>query len=335
MPNIIIRPGWYIPEREATPESVYRNRRRFLRQMSLSGAGLALGFLAGCSDRSGVDDDVGKPAVAASDTGASTNAAYAKGYPYPRNPEFNPKLRISEEKYAEGYNNFYEFSTSKTRVRWLTGKFTTTPWDVEIGGLVNKPMKLSMGEILSSFPLEERVYRFRCVEAWSMVVPWTGFPLSKLLAKVEPKPEAKFVKFTTFFRPEQAPGFTELANYPWPYTEGLRIDEAMNPLVLVTTGIYGKPLPKQNGAPIRMVVPWKYGYKSIKSVVKIELVTTQPKTLWETLAPDEYPFESNVNPEVPHPRWSQATERVVDTGNRVNTQLYNGYGDYVAKLYKT
>jgi sulfoxide reductase catalytic subunit YedY len=297
--------------------------------MGFSGAGLAFGLLAGCSEQAVVS----REAVAAPVT-TNSGGASAKGYPYPRNPEFNPaKTRISEEEYAEGYNNFYEFSTSKTRVKRLTGKFKISPWTVEIGGLVDKPMKLSVDEIVGSMPLEERVYRFRCVEAWSMVVPWTGFPLSKLLEKVGPKSDAKFVKFTSFFRPDEAPGFTELANYPWPYTEGLRMDEAMNPLTLVTTGLYGKPLQKQNGAPIRMVVPWKYGYKSIKSIVKIELVRTQPKTLWETLAPDEYPFESNVNPKVPHPRWSQATERVVDTGNRANTQLYNGYGDYVAKLY--
>ena len=180
--------------------------------------------------------------------------------------------------------------------------------------------------------LEERVYRFRCVEAWAMIVPWTGFPLSKLLELVKPTAEAKFVRFETFYRPTQAPGFAD-TNYPWPYTEGLRLEEAMNPLALLATGIYGKPLPKQHGAPIRLVVPWKYGYKSIKSIVKIDLVAKQPATLWETLLPSEYPFESNVDPAVPHPRWSQATERLIDSGDRVRTQPYNGYGSYVAKLY--
>jgi methionine sulfoxide reductase catalytic subunit len=166
-----------------------------------------------------------------------------------------------------------------------------------------------------------------------MIVPWTGFQFSAILDKVKPLPEAKFVRFVTFNRPDQAPGMSD-TSYPWPYTEGLRLDEAMNPLTLLATGIYGKPLPKQHGAPLRMVVPWKYGYKSIKSIVRIELVAKQPATLWETLAPNEYPFESNVNPNVPHPRWSQATERVIDTDNRIKTLLYNGYGDYVAKLYK-
>ena len=165
-----------------------------------------------------------------------------------------------------------------------------------------------------------------------MIVPWTGFPLSKLIEKVKPKAEARFLRFVTFLRPEQASGQRD-QSYPWPYTEGLRLDEAMNPLTLVATGIYGKPLPKQHGAPIRIVVPWKYGYKSIKSIVKIEFVAAQPSTLWESLAPHEYPFESNVNPAVPHPRWSQATERMIDTGIRVRTQPYNGYGNYVAKLY--
>ena len=331
MPNIIKRPGWYIPEKLVTPEKAYRNRRAFLRQMSLAGVGLMAGMGAACSRAE-------EEFLSASGAGAGTEvekatSAVRKGYPFPRNPEFDPKWRITGEDYATGYNNFYEFTTSKTRVKRLTGKFVISPWEVEIGGLCNKPMKISVDELVSSMPMEERVYRFRCVEAWSMIVPWTGFPLRKLLEKVEPKSEAKFVKFQTFYRPDQAPGFEDLESYPWPYTEGLWMDEAMNPLTLVTTGMYGKPLPKQNGAPIRMVIPWKYGYKSIKSVVKIELVAKQPPTLWETPAPDEYPFESNVNPNVDHPRWSQATERIVDTGNRAKTLMYNGYGDYVAKLY--
>ncbi len=313
MPNVILRRSWSLSERDVTPESVYRNRREFLRAMGFAGAGL-LAMGAGAAE----------PAA---------GGAAPKGYPFARNSQFNPDWKLTGENYATTYNNFYEFTTSKTRVKDLVGRFVTQPWTVEIGGLVEKPMKLTVDEIMASMPLEERIYRFRCVEAWAMVVPWTGFPLSKLLEKVTPKAEAKFVKFTTFMRPEQAPGFRQMPGYPWPYTEGLRMDEAMNPLTLVATGIYGKPLPKQNGAPIRMVVPWKYGYKSIKSIEKIELVEKQPATLWETLAPEEYPFESNVNPKVPHPRWSQATERMIDTGNRVNTQLYNGYGEFVAKLY--
>ena len=321
MPNITIRPGWHIPGSRVTPENVYHRRRGFLRQMGFAGIGAVLAGFAG---------------NALGTFGAETNAEPAppKGFPYPRNNQFDlPKMRLTDEEVATSYNNFYEFSTTKTRVKRLTGRFTTSPWEVEIGGLVEKPGKLDVEDIARQFTLEERVYRFRCVEAWSMVVPWTGFPLSKLIERVAPKPQAKFVKFTTFLRPDQAPGFSELSTYPWPYTEGLRMDEAMHPLTLVATGMYGKPLPKQNGAPIRMIVPWKYGYKSIKSIVRIEFVPEQPKTLWETLGPDEYPFESNVNPRVPHPRWSQATERVVDSGARVNTLPYNGYGDYVARLY--
>jgi len=315
MSNVILRRRWSLPERDVTPESVYRNRREFLKAMGFAGAGLlAMTASAGAAE-------------------AAPGGAAPKGYPFARNSQFSPDWKLTGENYATTYNNFYEFTTSKTRVKDLVGRFVTEPWTVDIGGLVEKPLKLTVDEIVASMPMEERIYRFRCVEAWAMVVPWTGFPLSKLLEKVVPKAEAKFVKFTTFMRPEQAPGFRQLPGYPWPYTEGLRMDEAMNPLTLVTTGIYGKPLPKQNGAPIRMVVPWKYGYKSIKSIDKIELVDKQPATLWETLAPEEYPFESNVNPKVPHPRWSQATERMIDTGNRVNTQLYNGYGEFVAKLY--
>jgi sulfoxide reductase catalytic subunit YedY len=177
------------------------------------------------------------------------------------------------------------------------------------------------------------VYRFRCVEAWSMVVPWTGFPLSKLIVKAKPKSEAKFVRFFTVNRPNEALGMAKLRGYPWPYFDGLRMDEAMHPLALIATGIYGKPLPKQHGAPLRLVVPWKYGFKSVKSIVKIEFVEKQPTSFWETLGPDEYPFEANVNPKVPHPRWSQAFERVIDTGDRVRTLPLNGYGDQVGKLY--
>ena len=202
----------------------------------------------------------------------------------------------------------------------------------EITGLVDKPLTIDAQELIEMFPLEERVYRLRCVEAWAIIVPWTGFPLSKLIEKAAPRPEAKFIRCETFSRPEQA-GMRRLREYPWPYSEGLRMDEAMNLLTMLVCGVYGKPLPKQHGAPVRLIVPWKYGYKSIKSIVKIEFVAEQPKTFWETLAADEYPFESNVNPKVPHPRWSQAVERMIDTGDRVKTQLYNGYGNYVAKLY--
>ena len=326
MANIIIRPNWQIAERLATPESVFLNRRLFLRQLGFASLGLLATPLTGCA----------KDDAAAANTSSTTNSAApltASGtFPAPRNPEFNPAWALSNERAAGHYNNFYEFTLSKDVYRYVD-KFLTAPWPIQIGGLVEKPMTIDALELVQMFGLEERVYRLRCVEAWAMVVPWTGFPFSKLIEKVAPKPDAKFIRFETFHRPKQAPGVSRVPEYPWPYFEGLRLDEALNPLTLTATGIYGKPLPKQHGAPIRLVVPWKYGYKSIKSIVKIEFVSKQPKTFWETLQAEEYPFESNVNPAVPHPRWSQATERMIDTGDRIKTQMFNGYGKYVASLY--
>jgi methionine sulfoxide reductase catalytic subunit len=317
MANIILRPDWHIPEKFVTPESVFRNRRQFLKE---------LGFLGGAA--------LLARAMEAADAGG--NSASAKKYPFPRNKEFDPaNVKLTDEREAGTWNNFYEFSTGKREVHKLTGKFVTEPWPVDVGGLCEKPFKVDVKELIETMPMEERVYRFRCVEAWSMTVPWTGFPLSKLIEKAQPKSDAKFVRFVTATRRDEMPGIGMLPNYPWPYTEGLRMDEAMNPLTMVVTGIYGKPLPKQHGAPIRIIVPWKYGYKSIKSVEKIEFVAKQPATLWETLAPDEYPFESNVNPNVPHPRWSQATEWILGNQSlRVRTKMFNGYGDYVGKMYK-
>ena len=320
MSNIIRRPGWHLPESLVTPESYFRNRRLFLKQVGLAGLGIAGSSLAACSRAA----EKPQPEAAVSS---------AKGFfPAKRNDEFKAMWSLTDEKVAGSYNNFYEFSLGKEVTRF-TRDFVTSPWPIQISGLVDKPLTIDAQELISTIPLEERVYRLRCVEAWAMVVPWTGFPLSKLIEKVSPKADAKFIRFETFNRPEQAPGMRRVPNYPWPYFEGLRMDEALNPLTMVVTGIYGKPLPKQHGAPIRLVVPWKYGYKSIKSIVKMEFIATQPKTFWETLQAEEYPFESNVNPSIPHPRWSQATERLIDTGDRVKTQLYNGYGNYVAKLY--
>ena len=328
MVNIIQRHDWSIPERLITPEMVFRQRRFFLKQLGLAGAGMLSLPLIGCGK-----DEPPKVAQSAASSIPTPTTTSAKKYPAPRNAEFNPGWRLTDENTAGSYNNFYEFSLIKDKVRTLVGKFVTAPWPIEITGLVDKPMIIDAQELADGMTLEERVYRFRCVEAWAMIVPWTGFPFTKLIEKVSPKASAKFVRFETFNRPEQAPGMTRHSDYPWPYFEGLRMAEAMHPLTFVATGIYGKPLPKQHGAPIRMVVPWKYGYKSIKSIVKIEFVSQQPTTFWETLAPEEYPFESNVNPAVPHPRWSQATEQMIDTGDRVRTKPYNGYGDLVAKLY--
>ncbi len=324
MANVILRPDWAIPERDVTPESAYHNRRAFLKQLGYSGTGVLAATLAGCSKSD--------PASLTPDPVAQD--VYGKGYPHARNPDFDPGWTLTDEQTAATYNNFYEFTTVKDQVHRLAKALTIAPWPIEIGGDIETPYTVDAQELIDSMPLEERIYRFRCVEAWAMVVPWTGFPLYKLIEKLDVWPEAKFLRFETFNRPSEARGMSDLS-YPWPYFEGLTLAEAMHPLTFVATGIYGKPLPKQHGAPLRLVVPWKYGYKSIKSIVRIEFLDKQPTTFWERLSPVEYPFESNVNPAVPHPRWSQATERMIDTGNRVKTQLYNGYADAVASLYTT
>ena len=244
---------------------------------------------------------------------------------------------VTPEKLALTYNNFYEFSLDKDGVHGAVDNFKIEPWSVEVAGLCEKPKKWTVAEMTDLFKLEERVYRFRCVEAWSMVLPWTGFELRKLVEYSKPKKSARFVKFTTFNDKKMAPNIGTLPNYPWPYTEGLTIEEAQNPLALMGVGLYGKPLAKQNGAPIRLVVPWKYGFKSIKSVVRIEFVEARPSTLWNQLAPSEYGFYANVNPGVDHPRWTQKSERVIDGKlftRRQDTLLFNGYEKEVAGLYK-
>jgi sulfoxide reductase catalytic subunit YedY len=327
MPSIRRR-GWEIPDREVTSEAVFWNRRHVLQAMGFTGLGLAAGLRPG-------------PASAAAKNGKAIPGLQEKPpvpdlYPAKRNPKFNLDLPLSDEYAASTYNNFYEFSDSKDA--WPLGeKFVTHPWTVEVSGLVKKPRTWDVEEILRKVPLEERVYRFRCVEAWSMVVPWTGIPLAAFVKLVDPLPSAKFIRFTTFMRPDQAPGQKPsfFGRLPWPYTEGLTVGEATNELAMLVTGMYGHPTPKQNGAPFRLIAPWKYGYKNIKSIVKMEFITDQPATFWNTLVPHEYDFWSNVNPKVPHPRWSQATERLVDTGERKPTLLYNGYAEFVAHLYKS
>ncbi len=233
------------------------------------------------------------------------------------------------------YNNYYEFGFDKSEPAALSGGLKTSPWSIVIDGLVDKPGTYDIADVIKDQPLEERIYRFRCVEAWAMVVPWQGFELAGLLAKIGVQPSARFVAFETLVRPEEMPGqksdFIE-----WPYREGLRLDEAMNPLTILATGLYGEPMPNQNGAPIRLVVPWKYGFKSIKSIVRISLTAEQPKTTWNMLQPGEYGFYANVNPEVDHPRWSQASERPIGGGlfaGRVDSVKFNGYGEQVASLY--
>jgi methionine sulfoxide reductase catalytic subunit len=303
---IKIPKGWEIPEREATPEGIYLNRRQIL---------LGAGFLS---------------------VQTLLRAATESTVPYPahRNPEFVLDRTITAEQAATGYNNFYEFhGTDKEAVKNLVGKFVTRPWTVEVTGLVKKPQTLDVDNLERSMPLEERLYRHRCVEAWAMAVPWTGFPFSEIVKLAEPKPEAKFVRFISAKKDKEMPGLPSQPWYPWPYFEGLRMDEAMNPLAFVVTGLYGKRLPRQNGAPIRMVLPWKYGYKSAKSIVKIEFVKSQPQTFWHQVAADEYGFYSNVNPNKPHPRWSQAVERLIPNMERRQTMMYNGYEKWAAGMY--
>ncbi|HEX9333713.1 MAG TPA: protein-methionine-sulfoxide reductase catalytic subunit MsrP [Anaerolineales bacterium] len=297
---------------EITPHSLYLSRRDFLKAAGIvSGSAL----LAACAPNA---------------TGTNMPEGQASAPPTGKVDEFGDPTNSFED--ITNYNNFYEFSTDKEAVNPLSKDFTTEPWTVEVYGLVNNPKKYAIEDLLKKFPQEERIYRLRCVEAWSMVIPWMGFPLASLLKEVEPTSDAKYVRFETVLRPKEMPG-QESPFYPWPYQEGLRLDEAMNDLAILATGLYGQPLPKPDGAPIRIVVPWKYGFKSIKSIVKIELVTDQPATLWNTTAPNEYGFYSNVNPDRPHPRWSQASERRIGELGRRPTLKFNGYAEQVASLY--
>ena len=258
----------------------------------------------------------------------------------PYRPDSNADLAAEKTPWdaVTTYNNFYEFGTDKSDPARHAHVMTTDPWTVSVGGLVNKPGALHLEDLLSSFDLEERIYRFRCVEAWSMVVPWVGFPLPALLKRFEPKSEGRFVEFKTLYRPSEMRGTRSFSSViDWPYREGLRLDEAMHPLTLLAVGLYGKTLPNQNGAPLRLVVPWKYGFKSIKSIVEINVTAQQPATSWQTLQPQEYGFYANVNPEVDHPRWSQRFERRLPSSifnpNRVATLPFNGYGESVSGLY--
>jgi len=290
---------------EITPHSLYLSRRKFLKT-----AGLVTGsaLLAACA-----------PKITETAVPVKTD-------------EFGDPANSFED--ITHYNNFYEFSENKSAVNKLSENFKSHPWTVEVYGLVNKPKKYSIEELLKKFPQEERIYRLRCVEAWSMVIPWMGFPLASLLKEVEPTSDAKFVRFETLMDTEQFPH--EGAHlYPWPYQEGLRLDEALHNLTILATGLYGLPMPNPNGAPIRLVVPWKYGFKSIKSIVKIELVNKQPGTFWKTINRKEYGFYSNVNPNRSHPRWLQVSERRIGELAHRPTLMFNGYGDQVASLYES
>jgi sulfoxide reductase catalytic subunit YedY len=309
---MVIRTRAEIPSSEITPEAVYVNRRQFIRAAAAASAGAALAGAPG--------SPLGATAL------AQEPLANVRKSPLSANEKWNALEEIT------GYNNFYEFGLDKEDPARHAGRLKVRPWTVKVEGHVAKPGEFAIDDLLTQFPLEERVYRLRCVEAWSMVIPWIGFPLGDLLKRVEPTAKAKYVAFETVFRPAEMPG-QRSASLQWPYVEGLRLDEAMHPLTLLSVGLYGKTLPNQNGAPIRLVVPWKYGFKSIKSVVKIKLVEKQPPTSWNISNAPEYGFYSNVNPQVDHPRWSQARERRIGEFLKRPTLMFNGYGDQVASLY--
>ena len=323
------RPDWQLPASQTTPERAFWQRRRFMKSLLGAGVGLAAASAGACQRSTGMDADLertlGEPLP-----GVRRSSAFADAGRAP-----------TPQRYASSYNNYYEFGGSKNI--WASAQaLPTEPWTVEVAGLVKKPMTYDLDDLTQRFALEERIYRFRCVEAWAMVVPWIGFPMRALMAAVEPTAAANYVRFTSYYDPAVNPGpnFGFARDLPWPYVEGLTIDEMANELAFFAVGIYGRTLPKQHGAPIRMVVPWKYGFKGAKSIVKIEFVAEQPATYWNTLAPNEYKFEANVEPDVPHPRWSQAKERLVGestalfTWEEQPTMIYNGYGKYVAGLYE-
>ena len=313
--------GWEIPESRATPEKVYLNRRALLAGGAVTVAGLAGGayFLT----RGGSSGMVG--------------AARAEGdpsrglYPAARNEKYAVSRPITPEEVNTTYNNFYEFGTDKGIWR-AAESLVTRPWEVRIDGLVEQEFTIGIDDLLKRVSLEERVYRHRCVEAWSMVVPWTGFPLASLVEMAKPLGSAKYLRMETFNNPDMASG-QKAFWYPWPYVEGLTMAEATNELAFIVTGAYGKPVAKSMGAPIRLHLPWKYGFKSVKSIVRFSFVEEQPYNFWQEINSGEYGFWANVNPAFPHPRWSQESERDITTNERIPTEIFNGYGEYVANLY--
>ncbi len=320
MPHIRKNPSWYLPDSAATPESVYTNRRAFLKALGVGGLMLAG---AGCGNAFMAEEDAAAPAI---DDPLP---------PYETNPDYADAGRpLSDIEDVTTFNNFYEFGLRKDEPVENAKDFELDPYRLKIDGLVNNPIELDL-DAVEKLGLEERVYRFRCVEAWGMTVPWLGVPLAKIIEQADPKPEAKFVAFKSFLDPDQAVGQRRYQQYPWPYFEGLRLDEARNELTLAVTGMYGRRLPPQSGTPLRIITPWKYGYKGPKSVVQMTFAANQPPTFWNTAVPSEYKFYSNVDPKVPHPRWSQASEWWLgDRTTRHPTQWYNGYGEQVAHLYE-
>jgi sulfoxide reductase catalytic subunit YedY len=309
--HVIRRRGWEIPERLATPEHLFLNRRAFV-----AGAGAALL----------------SPELAAAQRVSDLPDPTADLYPAKRNETYKLDRPVTDEKINTNYNNFFEFGSSKTIAR-AAEALKLRPWTVKIDGMVEKEQTVGIDDLIRKMPLEERLYRMRCVEAWSMAVPWTGFPLAKLVELAKPLSSAKYLRMETFLDTSVAPGQRQRW-YPWPYVEGLTIAEATNELAFLVTGAYGKPVAKSMGAPIRLAVPWKYGFKSIKSIVRFNFTDQRPKSYWEALQASEYGFWANVNPEIAHPRWSQATEEIIGTNERKPTLLFNGYGEYVAGMYK-
>lgn len=318
------------PSAEITPEALYQRRRDFLKNTALF-AGTAAAMGTGLLRLVGGARATPPPVAAAP---LSLGQPPEAPPPPATSADLGPPLTEDKTPFESitTYNNYYELGLSKSEPAELGHRIRQRPWSIQVEGEVNKPQTLDLETILRWFTLEERVYRMRCVEAWSMVIPWLGFPLGALIKRLEPTSRAKYVAFTTLLDPEQLPG-QKRDVLDWPYVEGLRLDEALHPLSLLAVGLYGKALPGQNGAPIRLVVPWKYGFKGIKSIVKIRFTETQPKTSWNMAAPDEYGFYANVNPKVSHPRWSQATERRIGELKRRPTLPFNGYADQVASLY--
>lgn len=309
-----------IPSSEITPEQIYLSRREFIKGIGLLGASAT--FLAAC----GIN-----PANQLTPTQVATKDGISKTDEPIIESTLETADPLTSNEAITNYNNYYEFTINKEGVARLAKDFKTSPWEIQVGGLVSNPRTFDLDDLMN-FSQQERIYRLRCVEGWSMVIPWIGFPLSELLREVEPTGNAKFVRFETIYDPMQMPGQNNRA-YSWPYVEGLRLDEAMNDLTTLATGLYGNPLPPQNGAPVRLVVPWKYGFKSIKGIVKIDLVEEMPVSLWMAAAPHEYGFYANVNPEVDHPRWSQSSERRIGEFSRRPTLMFNGYEEEVAHLY--
>ena len=313
--NVIRRRGWEIPDRLATPEHL-----AFSRRTVLTGAASTLALAPYAANAQRLTDVANLP-----DPSADL-------YPDKRNEKYALDRPITDEKVNGSYNNFYEFGTSKN-VTTAAQALTIRPWTVKIDGMVEKPMEVGIDDLIRKLTLEERTYRHRCVEAWGMAIAWTGFPFAKLVEFARPLGSAQYVRMETFLDKKMAPGQRQ-PWYPWPYVEGVTMAEATNELAFLVTGAYGHPLARQHGAPLRLALPWKYGFKSIKSIVSFNFTDKRPRGMWEALQPSEYGFWANVNPQVPHPRWSQASEEIIGTGERRPTLLFNGYGEYVADLYK-